>query len=247
MRPLLLITTREDETAVTDEVAAVLRYGRLDRGEVRHVRGEVEDLPTTLLDGVAAVIVTGSPFTSTDPPESKSPTQLRVEEQLQRIVDVVLDRDLPFLGACYGVSTLGLHEGATLDRRYAERSGTARVTLTDAGRADAVFGGLPDSFDAFVGHKEAVSELPAHAVLLATGDRCPVQAFRIGEHQYATQFHPELDTEGLVGRVTLYRHAGYFPPDELDRVVAAARAADVRHAHAVLAGFVDRYLRPSTP
>ena len=35
--------------------------------------------------------------------------------------------------------------------------------------------------------------LPRHAVLLASSPTCPVQAFRIGSHVYATQFHPELD------------------------------------------------------
>lgn len=243
MRKALLVTTRQDDAATAAELAAILRYGLLPREAIRHVRGEREGLPPELLDEVDALILTGSPYTATDPVESKSADQLRVEQQLSRMLDRVLADDLPLLGACYGVSTLGLHRGAVVDRTYAEPAGAATIELTDAGRADPVFGALPDRFEAFVGHKEAISALPPDAVLLATGTACPVQAFRIGEHQYATQFHPELDVEGLVARVTLYRDAGYFPSHELDAVIDAARRARVASAHALLRSFADRYLR----
>lgn len=241
MRRVLLITTRSDDAAVSAEVDAVVRYAGLGMDALRHVRGEREAIGPELADGVAAVIVTGSPYTTTDPQETKSADQVRVERELAGLLDRVLERDLPFLGACYGVSTLGVHQGAVVDRTYAERAGAVRVRLTDAGRDDPVFGALPEAFDAFVGHKEAVRTLPPHAVLLATGDACPVQAFRIGTRQYATQFHPELDPDGLIARVTLYRDNGYFPPDELDAVVAAARAADVSGAHVLLRSFAERF------
>ncbi|MBI5159883.1 MAG: glutamine amidotransferase [Micrococcales bacterium] len=239
----MLVTTRVDDDATAAEVAAILRYADLTPESIRHVRGEREGLPPELLDGMDALILTGSPFTASDPAESKSADQLRVEEELRRMLDRVLAEDLPLLGACYGVSTLGLHQGAVVDRTYGEPSGATTIELTDAGRADPVFRALPDRFDAFVGHKEAIRVLPPGAVLLATGAACPVQAFRIGQHQYATQFHPELDVEGLVARVTLYRDAGYFPSHELDRIIDAARRARVGSAHAMLRSFADRYLR----
>jgi GMP synthase (glutamine-hydrolysing) len=241
MRPVLLITTRSDAAAVEAEVEAVARYSGLGRDALRHVRGEREPITPGLVDDVAAVIVTGSPYTTTDPQETKSPDQVRVELELGALLDRVLERDVPFLGACYGVSTLGIHQGAVVDREFAEPAGAIRVELTAAGRADPVFGAMPAAFDAFVGHKEAVRALPPHAVLLATGSACPVQAFRIGTRQYATQFHPELDVEGLVARVTLYRDSGYFPPGELDAVIAAARAADVSGAHTLLRSFAQRF------
>lgn len=243
MRTALLVTTRSDDAATAAEVAAILRYGELPAESIRHVRGERTGLEPELLDGVDALILTGSPFTATDPVETKTPEQLRVEDQLRRMLDRVLDEDVPLLGACYGVSTLGLHQGAVVDRTYGEPAGATTIELTDAGRADEVFGALPDRFDAFVGHKEAIRTLPPGAVLLATGAACPVQAFRIGEHQYATQFHPELDVDGLIGRVTLYRDAGYFPSHELDAIIDAARVARVSSAHALLRSFADRYLR----
>ena len=101
------------------------------------------------------------------------------------------------------------------------------ISLSDAGATDPLFKAVPPVFDAFVGHKEAVSKLPGHATLLAGSPACPVQAFRIGRNVYATQFHPELDVQGLCLRIETYRYAGYFEPDEMDALLDLARSAVV--------------------
>jgi GMP synthase (glutamine-hydrolysing) len=83
--------------------------------------------------------------------------------------------------------------------------------------------------------------LPPDAVLLASSDACPVQMFRVKRNLYATQFHPELDLPGLLTRVHVYQHAGYFPPDELDELVARLTPAVVTEPGRMLANFVIRY------
>ena len=45
-------------------------------------------------------------------------------------------------------------------------------------------------------------------IMLATGADCPVQMYRVGEHVYVTQFHPELDADDLAARMRIYQHAG---------------------------------------
>jgi GMP synthase (glutamine-hydrolysing) len=100
---------------------------------------------------------------------------------------------------------------------------------------------LPEVFDAFVGHKEAVSRLPAHAVLLATSPACPVQAFRVGEHVYATQFHPELDLAGIETRIDVYSTYGYFDPGEAASLKSLSAGVDVIHPMSLLRNFSRRY------
>lgn len=98
---------------------------------------------------------------------------------------------------------------------------------------------MHDRFSAFTGHKEACTVLPPDAVVLASGTACPVQAFRVGSHLYAVQFHVELDIDALVERMTIYQHHGYFNPDELDGLIEAARASGVTEEPGrVLANFV---------
>ncbi len=244
MRPFLLLSTRADDAAADGELEAIARFGGLDPDrEIRRVRLEAGALPPVDLDEWSGVIVGGSPFNASDPPDAKSAVQRRVEAELHRLLDDVVARDFPFLGACYGVGTLGVHQGGVIDRTYGEPVGTVPVTLTDAGRVDPVFAGLPSTFDAFVGHKEAVRVPPPGAVVLASSPDCPVQAFRVRTNLYATQFHPELDAPGLVARVEIYRHAGYFPPEELGQVIDRVRGVVVDAPPRVLTAFVERYAR----
>ncbi|NNG18601.1 glutamine amidotransferase [Naumannella sp. ID2617S] len=240
-RPFLFIGTRAEDEVADAEFTAVERFLGIGSGRLDWIRLERDPMPAIDLDRYAGFITGGSPFNSSDPVGSKSAVQRRVEAELARLLDALVERDLPFLGACYGIGTLGSHQGALIDRTFGEPPGTSRIELTPEGARDPLCAGLPDSFDAFVGHKEAVRELPRGAVLLATSQRCPVQMFRVRQNLYATQFHPELDAAGLIGRLEAYQHHGYFAPQDLDRLVDEAHRSDVSHPHQVLANFGARY------
>jgi GMP synthase (glutamine-hydrolysing) len=187
--------------------------------------------------------VGGGPFNSSDAPLEKSAVQHRVERELGLLLDEVVERDFPFFGACYGVGTLGVHQGGVIDRTYAEPISAVRVRLTEEGAADPVLAGMAGEFDAFVGHKEACRTLPPSAVLLASSPACPVQMFRVKRNVYATQFHPELDLAGIIARTEAYRHFGYFEPHEADAVVDRSRDALITEPPRVLARFVELYAR----
>ena len=117
------------------------------------------------------------------------------------------------------------------------------MTRTAAGAADPLLAELPDTFAAFVGHKEAITVLPSSATLLVRGETCPVQMFRVGQNVYATQFHPELDVEGISTRIRAYAGHGYFAPGELDLTLDAVRRLPVTHTGTILAAFTRRYAR----
>lgn len=243
MKPFLLLASRAEDDAAAEEYEAFLRFGNLEPDQLQRIRLEAAPLRRLDLDDYSGIIVSGSPFNASDPDSSKSELQLRVESELGALLDDVVERDFPFLGACYGVGTLGRHQGGVVDRQYGEAIGAVDIKLTADGRQDPLLEGVPDSFSAFVGHREAISVLPPNAVNLAGSSSCPVQMFRIKENLYATQFHPELDVPGLLTRITVYRHAGYFPPEEADAVRASVRHADVSVPPLILANFVRRYAR----
>jgi GMP synthase (glutamine-hydrolysing) len=241
VKPFLLLATRAEDPAADNEYASFLTFSGLTEPDLHRVRLERGPLAEVDLADWSGILLGGGPFNSSDPDESKSPVQHRVEADLRGLLDRVIECDFPFLGACYGIGTLGSHQGAVVDRRYAEPVGAVQIRLTAEGEADPLLGILPSTFDAFVGHKEAISRLPHHAVLLAGSQTCPVQAFRIGVNVYATQFHPELDLAGLCTRIEVYKHAGYFDPDTADELKRAARQSSVRHPPAILRRFVERY------
>ena len=241
MRPFLLLSSRAESQAADDEYAAFLRMTGLPAQRLHRVRMEAGPLPRIDLDAYAGVFVGGGPFNSSDAPAVKSAVQRRVEAELRPLLDEIVERDHPFLGACYGIGTLGVHQGGVIDGTYAEPVGSVPVSLTAAGLADPLLAGLPETFGAFVGHKEACRVLPPGAVLLATSPACPVQMFRVRSNLYATQFHPELDQAGIISRVRVYRHAGYFPPEELEDLVARLATELVTEPPRILRNFVTRY------
>ena len=238
MKPFLLLATRSVDLAADEEYAAMLRCAGLDEPQLRRVRMEQRPLGDVRLDDWSGIILGGGPFTVSD--TDKSATQLRVEAEIGSLLDEIVARDFPFLGACYGIGTLGTHQGAVVDRTYSEPVGPMTVSLTDAGRADGLFGDLPDTFEVLLGHKEAIRELPPHAINLASSPTCPVQAFRVGKNVYATQFHPELDVPGIHTRIDVYKHAGYFEPAEAETLKARADESTVVHPARILRAFVTR-------
>jgi GMP synthase (glutamine-hydrolysing) len=243
VKPFLLLATRAEDPAADDEYAAFLGYGGLDERELERRRIERDPLGEVDLDRYSGVILGGSPYTITDPEDEKSPAQVRVETELIRLMDEIIDRDFPLLGACYGIAIVGRHEGAVIDRTFSEPVGATMLRLTEDGRADPLFGVLPETFEAFLGHKEAITKLPDHAVHLASSAACPVQAFRVRTNVYATQFHPELDVPGIQTRIDIYQDYGYFAPAEAQGLKDAAAQANVVHPPAIARRFVELYAR----
>ncbi|MGZ0711078.1 glutamine amidotransferase (plasmid) [Coraliomargarita sp. W4R53] len=243
MKPFVLLATRAEDVPADEEYALFLRYTGLQEHQLIRVRLEADQMPPLNLDELSGIFVGGGPFNASDPIEKKSPVQQRVEAEFRTLLDEVIARDFPFLGACYGIGTLGAHQGATIDRSYGEPISVVTVTMTDAAVSDPLLAGLPRTFGAFVGHKEAISELPASATLLASSETCPVQMFKVGENVYATQFHPELDVEGITTRIHAYADHGYFASDELEITLTAVRRASVSHPSVMLRTFVELYSR----
>jgi GMP synthase (glutamine-hydrolysing) len=243
--PFLLLSIRAEDEAAADEYRSMARFSGLDGDKLHRIRLTHRPLGPIDLDDWSGIILGGGSYNVSDPAALKSPTQQRAESELLDLLGRIIDADFPFLGCCYGVGTLGAVIGATVDRIHSEPVGAMTVTLTAEGRTDPLFADLPETFDAYGGHKEAVSELPSHARHLALSTICPVQAFKVGENVYATQFHPELDIDGLCTRVDVYQHYGYFPPETAEDLKAAARQRDARHPPSILRRFVQRYTRPA--
>ena len=244
MKPFLLLATRAEDVPADEEYALFLRFTGLDERHLVRRRLEAEPLGEVDLDEWSGIFVGGGPFNASDPPAKKSAVQHRVEAEISTLLDEVIARDFPFFGACYGIGTVGAHQGAVIDGTYREPISVIEVHKTAAGAADPLLRSVPDTFTAFVGHKEAITDLPPSATLLVRGDACPVQMFRVGEHLYATQFHPELDPEGLVSRVRAYKDLGYFRPEDTDTVIdRVVNGPAVDQAPRILRAFVERYRR----
>ncbi len=239
-KPILILQLRPEDETSDNEYAAFLKYGQLAQPDTCRMRIEKSGIPDDLqLDDYSGVIVGGSPFDISTPENKKTSIQKKIEKDFKRLLEKVVERDFPFLGACSGNGLLGSFLGAPITNRYNEPVSCASVRLTPEGKQDPLLKGFPDRIDVLLGHKEACDITPAGTALLLKGDACPVQMFRIGRKVYATQFHPEGDVEGFELRIQVYRHHGYFEPHEAERLIAALKGKQTPYAQEILKRFIN--------
>ena len=245
MKKILILQMRPEDAAANSEFEAFLRVGNIAPEQVDRVRLEQSPIPEIDPENYCAIIAGGSPFDVSLDEEKKSKAQKQVEDFFENLFDKVIRDDIPFLGACSGNGLLGRYCGATISGKYSEGIGSALVTLTKEGNEDPLLSGLPHEFPAMVGHKEACDEVPPGSVLLVSSETCPVQMFRIKNNIYATQFHPEADSNEFIIRIKIYKHAGYFAPERADELISEMKKIDTPVPKKILKRFVSRYCSES--
>jgi GMP synthase (glutamine-hydrolysing) len=242
MKRFLILQLRPLDEAADNEYEAILKYGNLKEEEVHRIRMESESFAGLRANDYAGIIVGGGPSNVSDGESSKPDFQIRFEEELNSLYEQVLSEDIPYLGTCYGLGSFMSFMGAIVSKeRYSEKVGYTEVTLAPKADDDCLLKGLPKNFLAFVGHKEACQEVPESAVLLGSSKQCPVQIVRFKENIYATQFHCELDAEGIKARIGYYKNHGYFDPDEADMIIESTRNIITKEAGLILKRFVEQY------
>lgn len=240
-KPFLILQLRPEDDTSDSEFAALLKYGGLQKQDVHRIRVEKQGIPPLSVSDYSAVIVGGSPFDISTPEDEKSAIQKTIEADFMQLIEQVVTKDFPFLGACSGCGLLGNYLGTPISGKYSEPVSEVTVSMTEAGRDDQLLADYPEQISVLLGHKEACDETPAGAVLLMRGEACPVQMFRIGENVYATQFHPEGDSEGFATRIRAYRNHGYFDPQQAHQLIDAINQAHTPFAQKLLLRFVRRY------
>ncbi|UVI36167.1 type 1 glutamine amidotransferase [Brevibacterium spongiae] len=159
-----------------------------------------------------------------------------------------IDGEFPSLNICLGGEMLAVAGDAPITRRAHPQIGIYELETTSAGEADPVFGSLSDrALPSVLFHQEEMA-LPAGAELLITGSDAPVQAFRLGEFAWGTQFHPETDAAQVtrwLGGNDLALPAGKTE----ESIIAEVEDADeeLQNAGRALAGaFVEFLVRRSS-
>ena len=143
-KPVLILQLRPEDEIADSEYSCLLRYGGLQPKDVHRIRIEQTGIPGSLnLDDYSAIIVGGSPFDISTPEDRKTPLQKKIEADFQRLLEQVVTRDFPFLGACSGNGLLGNFLGTKISGKYREPVGCISLTITAAGKQDKLLAGFP--------------------------------------------------------------------------------------------------------
>lgn len=181
-----------------------------------------DQLPSDL-DNVDGVLVGDGPISANDDASSWLSDELS-------FLKAAHDAALPVLGLGVGSHLVARALGGTVAPLEAgAQAGLATINLTPAGRGDALFRGLGWYALWPVWNAEAVSELPADAVVLAKSDACPHEAWHLGVTTYAMQFKVEWNLNAL--NTACEVRDAYPPGADVD--LAAIRAAAMKHADAI--------------
>lgn len=165
------------------------------------------------------------------------PHQEETFDFLRQLVDAAH----PTFASCFGfqcmVQALG---GEIVHDPDNTEVGTYSLELTEEGVQDPLFGRLPESFQAQMGRKDRAGRLPEGVANLAKSDRCPYQAFRLGNRPiWASQFHPELDRDRNLGRFRNYLDGYAGAMSEQEREDAFARFGPSPETEDLLPAFLE--------
>lgn len=184
MRPVLLI--RNDRYESFGVAPSALAWAGVDVRTVNAKDG-VELPPLSEVAGVVAFGGTANVDQVHDHPHLGA-----VREYTRQAVEV----GAPFLGICLGSQILARALGLEVRKARVREVGFEPVRPTPEAKDDPLLSLLTDG-DMVLQWHEDTHDPPAGAVLLATGDRVPTQAYRVGAAAWGIQFHLEVDRSEL--------------------------------------------------
>lgn len=234
---LLYVCVRPQHAAAVAEYESFRLATELDEQHLAMHDLVRETLPGDTFDRYTGFVTGGSPFNVSDPTAAKTDVQRRVEADLERIAAKAARAETAALFTCYGIGIVTRMLGGEVSRAYPEDTGPVTVDLTADAQRDRLFAAVTTPFAALSAHKEGAGIPPPGATLLATNGGCPVQAYRVGDRLYTTQFHPEPTPRAFTHRMTVYRDDGYFDASDYDTIAAQVLAASITEPPKVLRAF----------
>jgi len=229
---VLLFQLRENEDVKKVDYESYLRGLKLQPAQLVAFDVMAVAPDPSVLAGVHAVVVGGSKWSVwEDVPHLK---------ELIEVLKAARAKEIPMLGVCFGAQLLAHAFGGRVvrDEEHAEW-GTFAVTTSDDSFTDLLFADAPFNFAAQCAHHDKIVALPPGAIVLASSERCPIQAFSLpGADMYGVQFHPErskADYEKL-----LEMRGRDYSADQTNLEAIRASLKETPEAEAVLAKFIDR-------
>jgi GMP synthase (glutamine-hydrolysing) len=232
MKPLLIVKLGSTFPAFAESRGDfedwIARGLGLEPGQIEVTDPRTAPLPDA--KQFSGVILTGSHSMVTD--------REAWSEQTARWIPTVIEKRTPVLGICYGHQLVAHALGGDVGPNPRGREfGTVEIVLHSAARTDRLFADLPARFCAHASHTQSVLRLPPGAAWLASSDRDPHHAYRLGETTWCVQFHPEFDVAAVRNYIGHCAEPLRAQGDDPDRLRDAA--AETPWAESLLKRFAE--------
>ncbi len=217
---LLLLQIREAETVRREEHESFARYCKVrkDQIDILNVFDDPE-FSLSCTDGYDALLVGGASDASVLEPDTYT-----FVPRSQQLMAKCVEEKTPVFASCFGFQLAALALGGRIvhDGENYEM-GTIPVFTTEAAKTDPLFEGVEQPFFAVSVHKEKALNTPPGTVELAKTDAC-CHSFKVIDSPFwAFQFHPEVDRNTLVERLTFYKSRYTSGDSHLDAVLREAK------------------------
>ncbi len=193
-----------------------------------------EDKPFPPVSEYDAFVIGPTPISAND---ARKHAFLRKE---WRYLEEIVASGKPCLGVCCGGQMLSIVLGGEVVRSPSKEVGGYTVKLTNDGLMDPLFEGFPAEFPVFHWHTDMFT-VPPGGKLLATGDPCPIQAYR-KDNVWGVIFHLEITTEDAKRWANAYPEEPAIIGKTVKQVIEECRRTE-RRMGALASLLVDNFLK----
>jgi GMP synthase (glutamine-hydrolysing) len=234
---ILLLQIRDEAHVRQEELNSFAHYSQLNISQF-HVLNVFDEPHFTvdIVDGYDALFVGGASEASVLEPENYS-----FLDHSQNLLRYCLEKDVPVFASCFGfqLAVLALGGEVVRDRKHYEM-GVIPIQLSPEAAQDTLFHDIPNHFLAVSVHQEKSTLMPPGCTTLALTKNC-IHAFRVNNKAFwAFQFHPEVDKDILIERLTIFKQKYTQDDSHLQSVLSSAK--ETPESNGLMKKFVDRVL-----
>ena len=234
---ILLLQIRDNQNVRVEEHLSFANFSKLELHQIEVLN--VFDTPSfkpNQIDNYDALYVGGASEANVLEPD-KYPFVKNCIKQLRYAAEI----SKPTFASCFGFQLAVLAFGGIIlnkDKDY--EMGTVKISLTDKAKSDLIYQGIQDQFPAVSVHRQYASVIPEPLEKLAYTGQC-VHSFKYkNKPLWAFQFHPEVDRDTLVKRLTIFSRHYTDNPEHLKKVLDSA--VETPESNILLGNFVERVL-----
>lgn len=208
----------------------------LDKKQFIYRDASSEKLPNP--KDYSAIVMGGSVM---DPIEGQEKLWMK---KVYNFIKEASSQKIPILGICGGLQfTVRALGGEVIYNPQGRNFGNSTTKLTEEGKQDLLFRGLPNKITVQSSHKCIAKNLKPEWKLLASSDKSPFDAIAIGDNIRLVQFHPEMLTRHIKALAKMRKKAlikeGFITPKEFTKFLESIK--DTSKVGRMIAGNFIKY------